>query len=90
MLKLFHYPTETTKISLWTEDQPEETDSDMLEDTVVAQECGQPTFGPQLLEGQYNQLQELLEELSDVLQAKPGRTSLVEHYIDSGNSNPLR
>jgi len=36
MLKLFHCPIETTEISLWTEDQPEETDSDMLEDTVVA------------------------------------------------------
>jgi len=36
MLKLSHCPTGTTEISLWTEDQPEETDSDMLEDTVAS------------------------------------------------------
>ena len=64
----------------------------MLEGTVPAlvyQECGLPTFGPQLLDSQCNQLQKLLDEFSNVLQAKPGRTSLVEHCIDTGNANPI-
>ena len=48
MLKLFHCLTENTEISLWTEEQPGESDNEMLEDAVPActeQQSGQPTVG---------------------------------------------
>ena len=93
MLKLFHCLTENTEISLWVEEQSGESDNDMLEDTVPAwteQQSGQPTIGSQLRSNQQSQLQQLLEEFTDVLQSKPGRTSLVEHFIDTGNASPIR
>jgi len=65
----------------------------MLEDAVPALidgGCGQPILGSQLLDNQGSQPQKLLEEFNDVLQAKSGRTSLVEHYGDTGNANPRR
>ena len=62
MLKLFNCSTETIEIDLWTEDQLGESDSDMLEEDVPApinQPSGQPVLGPQLLDSQCNQLQNL-------------------------------
>ena len=35
MLKLFHCPTENTEISLWTEDQPDETENDKYKEKFV-------------------------------------------------------
>jgi len=52
-------------------------------------QSGQPTIGTQLLSDQQNQLQQLLKEFTDVLQSKPGRTYLVEHFIDTGNASPI-
>ena len=35
ILKLFHCPTENTEISLWTEDQPDETENDKYKEKFV-------------------------------------------------------
>ena len=89
MLKLFHCLSDNAVVSMWTEEQLGESDNDMLEDIVPAwteQLSGQPIIGSQLVEP----FAKAAGEFSDVLQAKPGRTSLVEHCVDTGNPSPIR
>ena len=42
-----------------------------------------PVFGPELDNQQRRDLLDLLEEFTDVLQDKPGRTTLAEHNIET-------
>ena len=49
-----------------------------------------PTVGDHLSPQQASQLDGLLREFDDVLQAKPGRTDLAEHRIDVGGAQPIR
>ena len=49
-----------------------------------------PTVGIHLSPQQASQLDGLLQEFDDVLQAKPGRTDLAEHCIDVGRARPIR
>ena len=56
---------------------------------------GQPKIGEQLCISyvsatQRSNLQKLLHEFADVLQDKPGRTTIVEHTINTGTANPIR
>ena len=51
---------------------------------------GSPTISPDLTQQQQTELTELLEEFRDVLDAKPGRTVLVEHDIHTANAQPTR
>ena len=44
----------------------------------------------QLTEGQHQRLAALLLEYREVMCSDPGRTTLVEHHIDTGRANPIR
>ena len=48
------------------------------------------SVGEQLIQEQHAQLQNMLEEFSDVFQDRPGRTNLVEHSISTGSAQPVR
>ncbi|XP_078666715.1 uncharacterized protein LOC144908750 [Branchiostoma floridae x Branchiostoma belcheri] len=43
-----------------------------------------------LSDEQRQQLDDLLREFADIFQDNPGRTTLTEHHIDTGNSKPVR
>ena len=51
---------------------------------------GTPTVGKQLTEQQKTQLQSILAEFEDVLQPKPGQTTLAEHHIQTDNAKPVK
>ena len=59
----------------WAEE--EETDSDIP--TWNENSAGEPSIGEQLSEDQVTRLKELLDNYSDVMRRKPGRTSMAEH-----------
>ncbi|XP_078581557.1 uncharacterized protein LOC144864980 [Branchiostoma floridae x Branchiostoma japonicum] len=40
--------------------------------------------------GQRREIEDLLQEFSDVLQDRPGRTTLTQHHIDTGDARPVR
>ena len=50
---------------------------------------GNPNTGEQLSELQLSNLRKLLSEFVDVLQDKPGRTSVVKHTFDTGTASPV-
>ena len=50
---------------------------------------GQPKIGKQLSAAQQNSLQQLLNEFTDVLQDRPGKTTIVEHTINTGTATPV-
>ena len=50
---------------------------------------GEPTVGEQLSTTQWKQLEKILAKLADLLQNKPGRTTLIEHHIDTGMCNVI-
>ncbi len=49
-----------------------------------------PTVGEQLNTQQRAELDTLLEEFREVLNSRPGRTSLTQHRIDSGEARPVK
>ena len=51
---------------------------------------GHHKIGDQLSVSQRSELQNILDEFADVLQDKPGRTTIVEHTINTGMANPVR
>ena len=55
-----------------------------------APEVGIPELAPDLSGEQLVQLQDLLEEYSLVIQAKPGRTTVIKHEIHVENAAPVR
>ena len=54
-----------------------------------SQQTGQPKIGEQLSAIQQSDLQKLLDEFTDVLQFKPGRTTMVEHTINTRTARPV-
>ena len=46
--------------------------------------------GRHLNDGQLRELQNLLNQYSDVMQTKPGRTHLAEHNIETGAARPVK
>ena len=76
--------------SFWVEagaadDCVEDTDVPLWNDT----SDGEPTVGEQLSTTQRKQLGKVLAEFADVLCNKPGRTTLMEHHIDTETANPV-
>ena len=65
-------------------------EEDMYPVIAEAPEVGIPQLAPDLSEEQLVQLQDLLKDYSLVTQAKPGRTSVIEHEIHVGNAAPVR
>ena len=51
---------------------------------------GSPTISPDLTQQQHTEFTGLLEEFKDVMDAKLGRTVLVEHDIHTANAQPTR
>ena len=70
----------------------EEVDSEEDEDIVLWDRTSDepPTFSTSLTTQQNNELQQLLCKFGDVLRGSPGRTSVVEHCIETENASPIR
>ena len=51
---------------------------------------GQPKFGEQLSTQERSDMQNVVDEFTDVLQGKPGLTNLAEHSIATGTTGPIR
>ena len=84
MLRKWH---ENKSLSLYTDDVVEETDDVIL----WHEENGlPPVINPELLEGQTQDMKQIISEYKDVFSTKPGRTHLTEHRIDSGTAHPTR
>ena len=90
MLKEFHVhkPAQT---GYWTEEEAEDSsgsDSDvpMWNDNPQ----GQPLIGGHLNELQKQQLTKLLKDFANVFRNQPGRTTLTEHHIVTGDARPVR
>ena len=86
MLRKWHSPTVT---NLWIEGDPDATQEDM----VLWREDDEATatkISKDLSKDQHQQLSELLNEYSDVLQNTPGRTAVTEHTIETGEARPIR
>ena len=76
--------------SCWTDVEPApepEEDVILWKDS----ESGQsPVFGQELVDEQWRDLLHLLDEFADVLQDKPGKTTIMEHTIETGTASPMR
>ena len=88
MLKLWHPPA---TLNLWNEEVGEVEDvllwRDQPGDAPTSREA---IISDQLTEGQHQRLAALLLEYREVMCSDPGRTTLVEHHIDTGRANPIR
>ena len=86
MLKQFHSPT-VVDSSFLVDDTVEASVERELSDEILAwnsQQTGEPKIGAQLSAIQQSDLQKLLDEFTDVLQFKPGRTAvIVEHTVNT-------
>ena len=92
MLKQFHSPT-VVDSSFLVDDTVEASVERELSDEILSwnsQQTGQPKIGEQLLAIQQSDLQKLLDEFTNVLQFKAGRTTMVEHTINTRTARPVR
>lgn len=88
MLKAYQVRSQEQLVTLTEEMPDEDSEADVLlwNDSLK----GTPTVGEQLTEQQRMELQGLLTEIEDVLQANPGRTTLGEHHIRTNNAKPVK
>ena len=93
MLKQFHSPTAVKSNFLVDETGQTSVESELLDEEIPSwnsHHSGNPITGEQLSELQQSNLHKLLKEFVDVLQDKPGRTTTVEHTVDTGTASPVR
>ena len=87
MLKQFYSPAVVNSNFLVDDTGEASVESELLDEEIPSWNCqykGHPKIGEQLSAIQQNTLQKLLDEFTDVLQDKPGRTTIVEHTINTG------
>ena len=92
MLKQFHSSSDVHSSFLVRDMEECGIENDLPDDGIPSWNSGQngqPTIGKQLSVSQRNELQQTLDEFTDVLQDKPGRTTIVEHTINTGTANPV-
>ena len=92
MLKQFHSPTAVNSNVLVDETGQTSVGSELLDEEIPSWNShhnGNPKTGEQLSGLQQSNMWKLLNEFVDVLQDKPGRTSTVEHTIDTGTASPV-
>ena len=84
MLRKWHPPT---AVSFLADEVREDVD-----DVVTWKEDndGRPQIGSQLSPAQFQDIEEILQEFSEVLCSKPGWTTVTEHQIDTGQTSPVR
>ena len=93
MLKQFHSSSDVHSSFLVKDIEECSTENDLPDDEIPSWNSGQNgqhKIGDQLSVSQKNELQQILNEFADVLQDKPGRTTIVEHTINTGTANPVR
>ena len=88
MLRPWHVPTDVSYMA-------EEVPVTELEEVPVWRESdnenmSKPQLGKKLSQQQRTDLETLLKSFADVIRDVPGRTSLIEHHIRTGNANPIR
>ena len=93
MLKQFHSSSDAHSSFLVKDIEECSMENDLPDDEIPSWNSGQNgqhKIGDQLSVSQRNELQQILDEFADVLQDKPGRTTIVEHTINTGTANPVR
>ncbi|XP_031756161.1 uncharacterized protein LOC116410219 [Xenopus tropicalis] len=63
---------------------------DLLASTKDPGSFADAQINPQLTEGQKAELSEVLESYQQTFSAKPGRTHLVAHHVNTGSHSPIR
>ena len=87
MLKQWHAPA----AAYWTAiDSPDFDDNDDVPVWKNNPNDTKLTFGQQLSQTQREDLQHLLCDYQEVMSAKPGRTSVIEHSVNTGSSPSIR
>ena len=88
MLRKWNTPTQ---LSMWTDEgDPDEHDELPLWGRKGEAEDAHPQISDQLDQGQQTELLSLLKAYSDVLSSEPGRTTLAQHAIETGDARPIR
>ena len=91
LLRQFHQPQLTAFMCPAAADEDDPGTEAILEDCYPTPAAsGSPTISSDLIQQQQTELTELFEEFRDVLDAKQGRTVLVEHDIHTANAQPTR
>lgn len=88
MLREWHTPT---AISCWAGDVADHADEE--DDSFTYFETnsdGEPTYGDSLSSTQLDDLRTLWRRFNSVLSTKPGRTTITEHRISTGQAKPIR
>ena len=86
MLRKWHVPT---SCSYFMHAETEE-ELDEIPSWNDSTKGGSPTLGSQLEATQRTELHDLLKEFEDVFNAQPGKTTLAEHQIETGDSPAVR
>lgn len=86
MLRQWHTPLATSFMAQGAKEEEEEEDFPEWGTSGVKQ----PSMGVQLTTEEQAELTTLLAEFEDVLQSRPGRTTLTEHRINSRDAHPVR
>ena len=81
---------ETPITDCYAAEESAEGEEEDIPDWRPQQGSDKPNIGQQLTEQQREEMEELISEFQDVLQGKPGQTTLTRHSIHTGASLPVR
>ena len=93
MLKQFHSSSDVNSSFLVNDTGESSAENEVPDDEIPtwnSDQNGHPKIGDKLSVSQRSELQNILDEFTDVLRDKPGRTIIVEHTINIGMANPVR
>ena len=92
MLKQFHSSTDENSSFLVSDTGESSAENEVPDDEIPSWNSDQNGYlkiGDQLSMSQRCESQKLLDEFTDVLKDKPGRTTIVEHTINTDMANPV-
>ena len=90
MLKEWYPAPQPEGVNLAEQVDEDSLDEDFLSWQPAIDTLGAPKFGKQLTTPQQNDLSDLLKEFADVFNTKPGKTELIEHHIETGDTKPIK
>jgi len=88
---LREWKTPASILAVMCTDEPEEDKGELSLCTLDTDQQGEKVnqINPDLLPHQKQELNTLLEEMKEILDDKPGRTTITEHKIQTGDSPPI-
>ena len=90
MLKKWYPVAQSEMVNLAEQVDKHSLDEDFPSWQLTRDAPGEPWLGKELTTSQQANLNDLIQEFKDVFSTKPGKTNIIEHHIQTGDTKPIK